>query len=170
MEALELAKSYCCEHLNKSSTSFGRQRQVESSLTFVKPQEFAIGTHFEMKRSKGRTISVPKILQSKGHFVSINETVKNLFNNNKVLRDTYFKYNESERDHTCEKGIYRGFCCGRVFKENELFKKHPESLQIRLSTDDFTVANPLGATGSIHKLTAVYFCIQNLPVELLSKI
>lgn len=169
LESLDMAKSYVCGYLNKSSTSWKRQHQAESNATFVKPQEFAIGTHFEMKRSTGKTKSIPRLLQSKGQFISIAKTIETLFNNNKALRDLYFKYNESERDHICENGFYRGFCCGRVFKENELYKNNPESLQIRLFTDDFTVANPLGASGSIHKLTAVYFCIQNLPTELLSK-
>lgn len=168
-DALEMAKSYVCEYLNKSNTSYKRQIQVESCSTFVKPQEFAAGTHFEMKRSEGKNTSIPKLLQSKGHFISVAETIQTLFNNNKALRDLYFKYNEKERDHICEVGIYRSFCCGRVFRENELYKKYPESLQIRLFTDDFTVTNPLGPSASIHKLTAVYFCIENLPIELLSK-
>lgn len=170
LEVVDLAKSYVCDQLKRYDTAFKRQKQAENGATYVRLQEIAIGTHFEMKRSKKKNMSIPKLLQSKGHYIPVTETVRSLFKNRKFL-DLYLNYNGDSalRGHTCENNVYRGFCCGRVFKENELFKNWPDSLQIRIFTDDFTVTNPLGPASTLHKLTAVYFSIQNLPAELLSK-
>lgn len=171
IEALDLAKSYVCDQLKRCNSTFKRQRQAENSATYVKPQEFAIGTHFEMKLSKGKNMSIPKLLQSKGHYIAITETVRSLFKN-ESFRDLYLKYNAidpCERGHTCQSNNYYGFCCGQVFKENEFYRRFPNSLQIRIFTDDFTITNPLGSASTLHKLTAVYFSIQNLPPQLLSK-
>lgn len=170
-EVLDSAKSYVCDQLKKCHSSFKRQTQAKSCATYVKPQEFAIGTHFEMKRPKGKHMSIPKLLQSKGHYIAVTETVRSLFRN-PSFRERYLKCNQidsCESYHTCESDIYSGFCCGRVFKQNDLYSTFPNSLQIRIFTDDFTITNPLGPASTIHKLTAVYFSIQNLPLELLSK-
>lgn len=173
LEAIDVAKNYFCDRLKMCDTTFKRQKQAENCSNYVKPQEFVVGTHFEMKRIKGDNKSVPELLPSKGHYIPITETLRSLFKNDNTFRDLYDKFNGShskDRDHVCESGIYRGFCCGSVFKNNKLFQDYPDSIQIRLATDDFTIANPLGPAASIHSLTAVYFSIQNLPTELLSKI
>lgn len=170
-EAVDLAKSYVCNQLKRYHSSYRRQKQAEHCATYVKPQEFAIGTHFEMKRPKEKNMAIPKLLQSKGHYIPVTETIRSLFKN-ESFRSLYLQYNDIEScdyRHTCEKDIYYGFCCGQVFKENELYTHFPNSLQIRIFTDDFTIANPLGPASTLHKLTAVYFSIQNLPPELLSK-
>lgn len=173
LEAIEISKSYFCDQLKKSETAYKRQLKAENCATHVKPQPFAIGTHFEMKREKKQNKAIPKLVQSKGHYIPITETVRSLLRNNKYIRDLYIKCNGSDsksRGHVCENNIYRGFCCGSVFRENELYQEYPNSLQIRLATDDFAITNPLRPTATLHKLTAVYFSIQNLPEELLSKI
>lgn len=172
-EALEMARTHFCEHLKKSQTAYKRQKQAECNSAYVEPIEFAIGTHFEMKKVKDKIMSAPKLLQSIGHYIPITETLRSQFKHNKFLCDTYMKYNSSDpknRDHVCDSNVYRGFCCGSVFKNNELYRDYPESLQIRIASDDFTIANPLGPAAGVHKLTAVYFSIQNLPAEYLSKI
>lgn len=169
-ESIEMAMRYVCAELRKYDNAYKRQKQVESRPNYVKPQEFAIGTHFEMKRLKNCNVSVPRCLQSKGYYIPITQTVRSLFLNNEAFRNVYMKYNGSEPDHVCEEGVYRGFCCGSVFKENALYKKHPNSLQIRIASDDFEIANPLGPSSKVQKLTAVYFSIQNVPAEFLSKL
>lgn len=171
-EKIEAAKFCVLSHLHKFKTAYKRQKFVESFPSYVKPREIAIGTHFEMKRLKNQNISIPKLLQSRGYYIPITETVRVLFDN-QHFRDVYMQFNSSnsiEREHMCAEGVYCGFCCGKTFKGNALYQEHPNSLQIRIGTDDFGVSNPLGPKATVHKLTAVYFTIQNFPTELLSKI
>lgn len=117
-ESIEMAMCYVCAEFRKYDNAYKRQKQVESRPNYVKSLEFAIGTHFEIKRLKNSNISVPRCLQSEGYYIPITQTVRSLFLNNKEFRNVYMKYNGSEPDHICEEGVYRGFCCGSVFKEN----------------------------------------------------
>lgn len=73
------------------------------------------------------------------------------------------------RNHNCRDGIYHDFCCGLVFKSSEFFKQNPFAIQIRLFTDDFEPCDPLKSKVRVHKITAFYFQINNLPPNMLSK-
>lgn len=85
----------------------------------------------------------------------------------------YISYNinkNSPGGHICEEGVYRGFCCGSTFKNNNLFRERPESLQIQISSDDFTVTNPLQPRATIYKMCPIYFSIKNISSKFLSKL
>lgn len=72
--------------------------------------------------------------------------------------------------HSCEKGIYRDFCCGKVFAQNEFFQSHPSAIRIHIANDDFETGNALGSKATIHKLSAFYFTIENMPSVYRSKL
>lgn len=81
----------------------------------------------------------------------------------------YKKYNESSETKS-KPGEYNDFQSGSAFANNELFKTHPNSLQIEIGTDDFEVCNPLGSKSTLHKICAVYFTIKNVSPQHRSKL
>ncbi|XP_047141422.1 uncharacterized protein LOC124816322 [Hydra vulgaris] len=56
------------------------------------------------------------------------------------------------------------------FKECQLFIENSDALQLNLYFDDFETVNPLGSKTKIHKLSAVYMMIRNLPSYLNSRL
>lgn len=121
----------------------------------------AIGVRSEMIADKGNQSSYPETIQCTFQYVSIIDTIRSLFSREDFLR-AYQSHN-SETNHTCKNGEYSRFCCGSVFKTNELFREHPKSLQIRLATDEFENCNALGSKATLHKTGGIYFVIQNMP-------
>lgn len=129
-----------------------------------------IGLRWETKRVKrgNRMSVVHKRIQSKMQYISLVSTLVSLFEQEE-FRDLYLKYN-LDNQHKCQEGIFRRFCCGEVFKNNQLYQSEPWSLQIEISADEFEVCNPLGAKSGIHKTWGIYFSIKNLPREYSSKL
>lgn len=66
--------------------------------------------------------------------------------------------------------VYNDFSSGDLFQTIELFRLHPNSLQIQIGTDDFEICNPLGSKSKLHKITAFYFTIRNVPQKYRSKL
>lgn len=62
-------------------------------------------------------------------------------------------------------GQYRSFQDGHFFKVNKLLGVEEARFSIGLYIDDFEVCNPLGTSRKIHKITAVYWVVLNLPAK-----
>ena len=60
-------------------------------------------------------------------------------------------------------GQFRSFLDGQYFKENHLLGEQEASISIGLYIDDLDICNPLGTSRKIHKITAVYWVLLNLP-------
>lgn len=58
-------------------------------------------------------------------------------------------------------GFYKTFQDGSYFKEN--FGEKELHISLGLYIDDFELCNPLGTSRKIHKITAVFWVILNLP-------
>lgn len=67
-------------------------------------------------------------------------------------------------------GQYGSFQDGVYFKENKLFGVQETSISVGLYIDDFEVCNPLGTSRKIHKITAVYWVVLNLPAKFRSSL
>jgi len=59
---------------------------------------------------------------------------------------------------------------GAYFQSDDFFQRHPNALRFGLYTDDFEIVNPIGSHRRIHKITAVYWTLLNIPVEHRSKL
>lgn len=149
------------------NTDYKFNKTVCSNSSYVHPEERVVGTRYELKRDKNTNISVPRLIQSTLQYVSIVKTLESLFRDEE-FRKIYFEYNSEK--HTCEDGFYKDFCCGNVYKQNSLFTNNRFALQIQLITDDFEPCSPLQSKAGVHKLTAVYFSLRNIPMRLQSKL
>lgn len=169
-QVLELTTDLIRGKVFQLGTSFRRKKDAKSNPLYVAPKELSIGTRYELIKTKkrGEIAQIPRLIQSTFQYISILETIKSLFRCNE-FRDLYFEYNHG-RDHVCQPGTYKDFCCGDNFKKIELFQRFPHSLQLQIASDDFEICNALSSKANLHKICPVYFTIQNLPKRFLSKV
>lgn len=171
-EALDVTTDLVFKKLSALNSTYKRKKEIESNKFYVPPEKVAIGTRWEVKKIKsrrnGRMISVPRIIQCSFEYVSIVSTLRALFKCDD-FRNLYLEYN-ANKDHVCESGKFRDFCCTKTYQENELFKNDSRALQIQISSDDFEICNPLQSKANRHKICGVYFTIRNLPTKYLSKL
>lgn len=169
--ALNRSSEYICSQLIKDSTQFKRNRNCEANDKYVAPISKGIGTRWIMDGSSHSPSRHPRRIQNKMQYIPITDTVKSLFLR-EDFRKAYFEHNfeMSANPHKCKTGVYQNFCCGEMFKKNDLFSMQPESIQIQIGADDCTVASPLQPNAIQYKFTLVYFTIRNISTKYLSKL
>lgn len=64
----------------------------------------------------------------------------------------------------------KSFQDGKNYKENKLLGKQNICISLGLYIDDFEVCNPLGTSRKLHKITAVYWVVLNLPARFRSSL
>lgn len=164
LEVLNVAHNAVLNEIQKFDSVYKRDKIQKANKLYVECEEMAIGTHWEMKRDKNSQKAYPNHVQSSFQYVSITKTLMSLFQRDD-FKKLYFDYN-NEKKHQCTEGTYRDFCCGSMFKNNNLFKDHPGSIQIQIFTDGFEVCDSLKSKTNLHNQVAFYFAIRNLPQEL----
>ena len=60
-------------------------------------------------------------------------------------------------DHKSDAGRLADYCDGEQYSKHILFKNEPVSLQNLFYNDDVEVANPLGSSATLHKLSELLF-------------
>ena len=63
-----------------------------------------------------------------------------------------FTFSQIIQDHGRSDNFIGDFCDGELFKNHNLFKSNPKSLQIIAYFDEVEVCNPLAGHAGIHKL------------------
>lgn len=167
-DALTMATNFVVDKLLQNVSTYKRSNNFEQHQLFIAPEQKAIGTHWEMCKIKSINTSVPRLLQSKMHYIPITDRIQSLFKQPE-FKNLYFEHNSVGNKHVCEKGRYRDFCCGDVYRTSELFINNPDALQIQLATDGFELCNPIGSKATIHNMCPIYFQIKNMPKQFLSK-
>lgn len=162
VQVIDASNHFVCGKLDEYSTTYKRTEQYKSNNRFVPPVELSLGVKWEKIRDDKSKISVPKLTSCKFQYISIIDTVNALFKRDD-FRKAYIKYNFDKNCHDCTNGICKDFCCGKVFAQNEFFRLHPSPVRIRIANDDFETGNALGSKATIHKLSAFYFTIENMP-------
>lgn len=167
VEVLKDAQYQFVSEIRKYDTTFKRNKLCEENSLHVKPEEKAIGTHWETKKDRKTQKKYPVHVQSILQYVPITETLKSLFQRD-YFRKLYFDYNDDTtgNKHKCVPGVYTDYCCGEIYKNIRLFAEHPESIQIQIFTDGFEMCDGLKSKASLHSQTGFYFAIRNLPPEL----
>lgn len=126
------------------STQALRTKFVKENLPFVQPIEYDLG----IREGKNRTCV----------YIPIISVLRKLLSKHDILRHVV---NEEENDPN----IYSSYKSGRFYKNNRLFQNESFSLIIALYQDDFEVANPLGTSRKIHKVSAFYWVLANVPYK-----
>lgn len=163
---LESSMNYVCEKLDELNSCYKRRKRNQIDPLYIPPEERAVGTRVELRREFGNSAALPKIIQNTFQYIPITETLKRLFRIDNFSR-TFFEYNSdhgNKTKHICRPNVYKDFCCGRVFSSIDLFKTNPNAIQIQIYTDDFEIL-PIKSKANVHKITAIYFTIRNIPYE-----
>lgn len=165
VQSLNMAGDFACEKLSKYNTQFKRSKAYQKDDNYVAPKEYSLGLRYETVMNFPSLATSLELVECKYQYISLIETLMSLFKRQDFF-DEYIKHNSC---HNHQAGVYKDFRDGSVFKSNELFKNHPNSIQIQIGCDDFEVCNPLGSKKTIHKICAVYFTVYNMPRKFLSK-
>ncbi|XP_011872221.1 PREDICTED: uncharacterized protein LOC105564455, partial [Vollenhovia emeryi] len=100
-------------------------------------------------------------VQHDAYIVPFMDNLRNLLMNEEI---------RSNIDHPLEHedGIYRTVLDGSYYQANTFFRENKNSLAIILYYDDLGIANPLGSSSKIHKLSMFYWVLANIKPELRS--
>lgn len=168
---MESTTALVFDEVAKYETQYKRNKEFEFNEFYVPPKNFLIGLRWEpktIKNRKGMNVKIPRMVQNTFQYISIVDTIKSLCKRKEFI-DCYLHEN-TVRNHECKPDVYKHFCCGSTYKNCWFFKENPLALQIHLSSDEFEICNPLSSKSNIHKICAIYFTIQNMPTEYLSKL
>lgn len=168
-DALTLASGFTAQKLLDNDSAYKRSKNLMENELFINPNEKTIGTHWEMSKMKATNVTVPRLLPSKMHYMSIKSRIQSLFKQPE-FRKMYFDYNSPVNHHVCEPNRYRNFCCGSVYQTSSFYMNNQTALQLQLSTDGFELYNPLGSKATINSMLPIYFSIKNVPPEYYSKL
>ena len=124
------------------STNDRRMTYYKTHFPYVAPVEYKLGYKFGKNHS---FVYVP-ILSSLKKLLAVPEIL------GKVMKD--YRHNE---------GLYTRYEDGSYYKANALFQSHEISLKIGLYYDDWESVNPLGTARKLHKISAFYWVLLNLP-------
>lgn len=163
---IEAATTFFSGEIESFTSRYKREKKIAKNPLYVAPQERAIGTRIELIFDKEKQIEKPQLIQSTFQTVSIIGSLKAFFSRPENM-GMYFKF---QRDNRCEPNIYKSFCCGDVFKSEEFFRLNPEALQLQIAFDDVEICDPLSSKSNMHKISAVYLVIRNIPHWLNSKL
>lgn len=164
--AIDTTACFINSKLNVLCTRYKREKRITKSKFYVPPVERAVGTRTEMIFDKKLQIEQPSLIQSKFPYISVVDTLKSFFRC-KENSDMYFKF---QAEHQCQDNVYKYFCCGSLYKSKDFFRNNPNAIQLELAIDDFEICDPLSSKSNIHKITAVYFTIKNIPSKFKSQL
>lgn len=123
-----IATEYICGKIDEFSSSDRRKKKCEQNPLFVPPRELSLGLKWEMLRES--EIATPKLTVCKFQYISIYDQLTALFQRDD-FQDAYWNYNSNPRnDHVCVDGVFKDFCCGKVYKTNQLFQSNQSAIQI----------------------------------------
>lgn len=138
-----------------------------ASKIYVEPEEKSTGFKFKRVFDEKAGCVVSKSVQTTFQFVSLSKTCTALFSSSE-FENAYIEYN-TQMACSYREGTFRNFSDGHTFKTSQFFQSNPLAIQINLFTDDFEPCDPLKSRAGVHKVTAFYFQIMNLPPNILSK-
>lgn len=166
-DSISESNQYMIRKFADNNTRFKRDHRREKNPLYVQPEEKAVGLKWRTKCRAETDLPDHKLVQPTFQHVPIAKTLRSLFQNEEFGR-VYFDYNNNTK-HECVDGVYKNYCCGSNFRKNNL-QSHRNAVHIQLGIDDVEVCCAMKSRATVHKITAVYFQIKNLPQEYASKL
>ena len=94
-------------------------------------------------------------------YVPVLKTLQEVLKNKDIAEGTLSRHSNSTE-------YIKSIFDGKSFKQNDFYAGEETRLSIILYVDGFEVCNPLGTSRKIHKITAVYWVLANVPSKLQS--
>lgn len=98
-----------------------------------------------------------------GYYIPIELTLKNLFEKMDVIDALVKNINETGAKAKTDPDLMLTYRHGVSAVDNPSLQSHPEAFLIQLYIDDVGVTNPIGPRKDEHKLTLLYFLLEDLP-------
>ena len=134
---------YCFSVVN---SSYQLEKYCVEKLNLIEPVEYLLGIDsYTGKKDTFQYIQILKVLS--------------LVCNDETTLQHIFRPDTQATDGLTD------FRDGKIFQENCFFNTSEPCLRIQLYNDEFEVANPLGSKRLLHKISAFYFSIGNLPAK-----
>lgn len=96
------------------------------------------------------------------HYIPITETIKRLLTDAKLVQCCNSK-------KVFQPNVYEDVCDGAVYKNISRTVGDLAFIELILYQDSFEIVNPLGSAKKVHKMTAVYMVLGNLPFHVRMK-
>lgn len=165
-EILDDVNAHVNQQLSAIGTVYKRKKRLDMNPFYVPPQEKGLGIRWRSKIQPDVDVPNHVLSQTTFQIVPIKGTLLACFKR-PSFKKIYFDY--QNKKHQCSDGVYKNYCCSNVFRISGV-NQHKDAIIIQIGTDDFDVCCPLKSKSTIHKLTAIYFTIRNLPPEYQSKL
>ena len=121
--------------------------QTDPAFKYVTPQQKKIILPPKPGSSEQKVVTY--------QFIPVSETLKH------IVGDPGFKVEASEQ--ATEEGFLKDVKDGRAYRDNPYFQKNPQAFTLILVSDDFEVANPLGARRGYYKMNNLYWTLAEIP-------
>lgn len=165
--ALQAATEYSSEKLKKVESEHLRKVFFQNSQYYVEPEEKAMCLKWSVQRIPNKDLHFDKMKQGTFQLVPISKTLQALFSNAE-FKQLFYDYNKNKEP--CIKDVYKGYCCGKAFKNSSFFQSNQPLVHIQIGFDEFEPCDALKSKATIHKMLGIYFKILNMPPKYLSKL
>lgn len=139
------------------STEYRRFNFFERRLTYIAPQEIAVGECRSSKTVRGRQVvsSCTRTMQ----FIPLRKVLYSFFSLDSLLVDTLQYMKDLDNDEA----KIQNFIQGNYWKSRRRVHSGKNVVPLFLFFDDYETSNALGSHSGIHKLGAVYISLPSLP-------
>lgn len=163
---LSSAKDYVVDKMKSRNTAKKRQKLIEKDEYYVTPIDCGIGLQWKSKVECGSDLAKHAIEQTCFQYVPMIKTLESIFNNDEFSQ-SFFDFNRN-RKHVCVDNVYEDFCCGSIYRENNVFT--PTTIQLQLGIDEFEPCSALKTKSGLHKMCGIYLEIRNIDPKMKSKL
>ncbi len=148
---------------SKISTTYLRNKKLESGPNYVKPVRIVVNTELKPVLHYRSKLYYKKAKQVTFAYTPILKTLELLLRHDEVR-------SALATPETHIPGVYKSPSDGTIIMNSEFYKQYPSALKIILYFDEYEAVNPLGSKTGRHKLGALYMTLANLPFHVNSKL
>jgi hypothetical protein len=96
------------------------------------------------------------------YHIPLTKSVTQLLSKCDVLQLLVDNYNDNINKAAAEPDLIFSYRQGSLAQQHTVLKQHPDALLLQLYSDGIAVTNPIGAKKDAHKVTSVYYLIDDL--------
>lgn len=126
------------------SSTYQLHKYCVENLNLIEPVEYILGV--DPSTGKQDTFQYIPLLKVLNLICKDHNIVRQVFRPDTPVSDTLTDFNN-----------------GKIYQENPFFNTNEPRLRIQLYSDEFEVVNPLGSKKLLHKVSAFYFTVGNIP-------
>ena len=136
-------------------------KYVKENFHYVEQKEVKLGTKLLRSNRGGKRIICEK--DETFIYIPILKSLQQLLSNKRIASMVL------EKPKCCHPGVYYDIHDGKIYKDDDYFDNHENTMSLILYHDELEVANPLGSRAGVHKLDMYYYSMGNISPKFRSK-